>query len=214
MKKKNFTLTFYFALAALVACTPGDRQPPATALQAFHKGKAAYLKRDLATAETWFTRALVADGSLVNARVMLGKTCYFLRQQDAAKQALRTALTQQPGHVEAHYYLARLALLEGKHAQAIGHLQAILNIDPHNARANYALGSLYAAGRDWKRAFRHFNQALEEESMLARVRCGYARHLQRAGLRERAKHTLTPALSYPVAGKLRSEIRSLWEALQ
>lgn len=201
---------------ALAACGSSSavETPSKAALDLFQKGKAAYLKQDLTTAEQCFADAAKEQSGFVNALVMLGKTRYFLGKPDAARKDLEKALGLSRSHVEALYYLARVAVLKKESAKAQEYLNAILDVDPANARANYALGTLLAESKEYQKSFLHFNAALEEEAMLARVRLQFARELVRAGLKDRARTVLEPALTFAAPAALAAEIRALAKDLK
>jgi len=199
-------------LAAL-SCGGGDTVSP-RALKLFQRGKEAFLKKELTPASALFQSAVNDSSGFANAWVMLGKTRFFLKDTKGAEKALNKAVSIAPSHVEARYYLSRLYLLQNNQAKAVRSLQEILWVDPDNARANYSLGSLYARSRKLKEAFHYFNAALREESMMARIRYTYADQLYQAGLKNRARKILTPALSYPVHPTLKEEIKRLLEKLK
>ena len=198
----------------LLAACGGMATPDRTALDAYAKGKAAYLKQDLAAADGHFRAALDACPSFPNALVMLGKVRFFDGKHDAAATCFANALALSANHGEALYYLARIRMLKGNRTQAIASLESILETDPGNARANYALGELYAANSDYKNAFLHFNNALEEEPMLARIRLAYATVLAKAGLKDRARKMLEPALDYPASEQIKTDIHTLAKDLK
>ena len=211
-------LLILFSISLILFQTSGCSSPATTvspkALGLFQKGKAAYLKRDLKSAKIFFENALKEETGFVNAQVMLGKTLFFMGKVKQAGEHLGKAIKAAIFHVEALYYMARIALLAKKPANAAAYLEKILEVDPVNARANFALGSIHADKKNYKKAFFHYNAALAEESMLARVRYSYAARLAAAGLKNRAKAILKPALGYSAHTSLKKSINTLWRKLK
>lgn len=71
-----------------------------------------------------------------------------LNDPEAARGQARAALASDPGLVDARILLARLALLEGRAAEAQEHLREVLRLEPGAARARRLLGvALAATGR-------------------------------------------------------------------
>lgn len=215
MFQKHTTILSGLLIAFVcIACGSSQGTPDAKALDAYKKGKEAYLARNLTAAAGHFKTALDASPDFANALVMLGKVHFFSGKTDEAETCLTKALAISSAHGEALYYMARIQMLRKNTAKAIASLESILETDPGNARANYALGELYAGTADYKNAFLHFNNALEEEPMLARIRLAYATVLAKAGLKDRARKMLEPALDYPASEQTKADLRTLEKSLK
>lgn len=201
------------AAIALTGCS-GDDVPNAKVLETYTKGKEAYAKKDLETAAQRFEQVLDEQERFVNARVMLGKVRFFQGKIELANKLFDAAVTQVPQHIEALYYLSRIQLSKNDRKGAISNLEKILEIDPVNARAHYTLGAIYAEMKNSQKALYHFTRALDEESMMARVRLEYARTLHKSGLTERARKILEPVVQMPVHEGLKSEISTLMKEMK
>lgn len=190
----------------------GDRS---AALTDYNKGKAAYATKKLQLAKTYFQKAVDQDSSFINGWVMLGKTAFFLKDYNNAKKHFDHAIDLAKYHAEANYYLFRISLLKRTDTKySIKYLQNILEVDPSDARAHYSLAETYKKMGNIKKALYHYNSALQDEVMLARVRYSYANTLLQAGLKDRAKNVLQPALAYQMHAGLKKEIKTLWKKIK
>ncbi len=76
-------------------------------------------------------------------------------------------LVQHPGNVVAHYLRGDAFARNQQFDQAIAEFTNAISIDPHDALSLHALGTIYAARRDWYRALEAFGQAAAVASNLA-----------------------------------------------
>jgi len=78
----------------------------------------------------------------------LGRCLAALRLEWPAIDALRRGVDLDPGNAPALQHLADLEARVGETAAAAGHLEAVLRIEPANARAHYRLSTLKPATAD------------------------------------------------------------------
>ena len=101
----------------------------------------AYFDRALASYE----KAAAADAHLPGLALELGKTHVSLRNAPAAFEQLRAAVTQNPGDVEAQYFLGALLVQEGQYPEAAPLLDAVARARPDLWGTHYYLGKAQLA---------------------------------------------------------------------
>ena len=82
-----------------------------------------------------FQRAVKLNGSLPEAREILGQALMALQRNDEAREQLKEALRLRPDFAEAHHDLGRICMEEGLLAEGVGHyhnaLEAKRSPDTH-----------------------------------------------------------------------------------
>lgn len=122
-----------------------------------------------------------------------------------AERRYRHALTLAPRHATAHQWYAQLLVSLGRHRDAIWHIEQARRADPISPAINAYLPYIYLASRQFDRALREAQAAveLEPQNPLAHWQLGRA-HIF-SGHPERAVQVLTHAARM-------SEASSMWEA--
>jgi tetratricopeptide (TPR) repeat protein len=186
------------ALVCGLSCSKSDE-----AVLLYAKGNEHYMKKELDKAGEFFRKAIEKDGSLINARVMLSKIHYFSSQFKEAKAVLVDVLDDNPSHVGALYWMARILVVGGtktggdsekNEKQAIEYLKRALEIDGHHIQARTLLALVYEKHNMFKESLREYHTALQEEDSLVSARANLSILYQRLGLKERASSEISRAV--------------------
>ncbi len=101
-----------------------------------------YLQKDsLEEAIPYLEKAIVYQPSrqdMVPLYISLGKTFLSLKQNQKAEQSFLSAISIDPGDVNAHYELAVAYLSQGKTELGKESLQKVIDLDPNSKVAGYA----------------------------------------------------------------------------
>jgi tetratricopeptide (TPR) repeat protein len=91
----------------------------------------------------------------------LASCAVYVGEIDAAKEAYKKLLNQNPEHQRNHYQLARLERAEdSRHVEQMEAILQKTNLPPErNIFLHYALGKEYEDLQQWEMAFDHFKQA-------------------------------------------------------
>jgi lipoprotein NlpI len=137
----------------------GDR--PAAA-RAFAEAQQSERKADLMAAMNSYRRAAELDPSWFEAQYNCAVLAYGQKDYSRALAASEMALALQPDSVDARYNFALALKAAGYATDAANELNKILAAHPDEARAQLALGNLYAEQmRDPARARPHYLKWLE-----------------------------------------------------
>jgi tetratricopeptide (TPR) repeat protein len=90
----------------------------------------------------------------------LGMAEFGRRRYEAARIAFERALTLDSGQLEARYHLGLIAREQGRTAEAIESLLAVIARDPAHGPAHLAIGTLFLLTGDLGRAQRHLDCAV------------------------------------------------------
>ena len=104
------------------------------------------------------------------AHASLGATLNVLGSNEEAETHLHRALTLNPSHTEALYFLATLRAEQQRYDEMLDLLQRLIAIDPNDAAAHVSMGvAFYFLGRS-DEALRSFDQALSLDPTLEDAR--------------------------------------------
>jgi Flp pilus assembly protein TadD len=104
-----------------------------------------------------------------------------------ALEALQTALARAPQREQALTEAAQLATELGREASALEYWQRLLQVNPWHADAHAQLGSLYARQRQWQKAVKEAQLALQLQPDKAAVRVVLIESLIGMGLRKESR---------------------------
>jgi len=96
----------------------------------FAKGLDAHDRGELATAESYYRRAIEADPSFAIAHNNLGMICIDMGRHEDAVREFQAALELDPTHAEAHNNLGYLYRRLADHGQAALHYARFLTLSP------------------------------------------------------------------------------------
>lgn len=113
----------------------------------------------------------------------------------AAEEALRSAIATAPERRWPYADLARLLLKQERKAEAEAVAQDALAADPNNADAHAVLGTLFAAREQWFEAGRHFQKAIELVGDHPVLLAGFGKALLRQGRLNHARRTLEKSVA-------------------
>ncbi|HSY17601.1 MAG TPA: tetratricopeptide repeat protein [Candidatus Acidoferrales bacterium] len=113
---------------ALASLREATRLAPADTVFWLSRGMACMDDRQFAEAVESFQQAVKLDGSLPEAREILGQALMALQRNDEAREQLKEALRLRPDFAEAHHDLGRICLEEGLLAEAVGHYRNALAV--------------------------------------------------------------------------------------
>lgn len=137
-------------------------QPDPKALHYFNMGRKTLKSRRMAkSAETWFKKAIEADGSFLEPRLSLGR--FYLGQQEFAKasEQFSQVLAKDPENPAALCESGMLLAREGKGQEAEALLERGLKTDDFYTPCYYYLGYLKGKRGALDEALPLFDQALE-----------------------------------------------------
>jgi len=95
--------------------------------------------------------------------VALGQIALARNNTETARKQFDLASSLRPNALPVLQALLRLDFLEGQHNLAMKHILDILSMDPNNSFANYVLGSMQLATKDYELAESSLQKSLETE---------------------------------------------------
>jgi len=99
--------------------------------------------------------------SPLSKEVEKARQAYFKRDYAGAEKVLSVFLKQNPGHVEARYYLANCLMAQRKYAEALPLYERCVKDAPDNARLYLSLGSVYRTNKQPDKAIASVEKALK-----------------------------------------------------
>lgn len=121
------------------------------------------------------------------ASVTLGLTYAALGRTAESIDALKEALRQEPGSVDAHIGLGFAYATQGQWQKAIDSYQEALRLEPHSAKALCGLGLAHAGLGHWPQAVQSLSQAVVQAPQLSVFHRKLAHALYKQGDRARAR---------------------------
>jgi tetratricopeptide (TPR) repeat protein len=89
----------------------------------------------------------------------------FMGYLPAARETLNRIIQRHPGHVATLENLLRLDVIQGDQASATRYVERLLTADANNSLANYILGSLQVARRDFALAENSMRRSLQRTEL-------------------------------------------------
>ena len=126
----------------------------------FYLAVCYYRLRRLDDAVKALNATLVTSPDYPPAEELLGTIWLVKQDYVRARQQFAHLAAIAPGNYGAHYNLGVLAMREGRIEEARRELQAAAQADASSGQPHAALGSLYYAQGDWRRARDELHQAL------------------------------------------------------
>jgi tetratricopeptide (TPR) repeat protein len=137
----------------------GDRK---AAARAFAAAQQSEQNQDFASAMNSYRKAAGLDPAWFEAQYNYAVLAYRLRDFNHSLAACEMALSLQPDSADARYNFALALKSAGYATDAVNELKKIVAANPDEARAQLALGNLYAQQmRDPAKARRHYLKWLE-----------------------------------------------------
>jgi tetratricopeptide (TPR) repeat protein len=133
------------------------------------------------------------DPTSLEADVLEARSLLRQRRPDAAEALLQRVVDSHPRHLEALGLLAATHALQLREDQVAATLRRIEEIDPDNASAYFELGEQLAALRQYPRAERMYQTAIDRAPWMSEARNGLGLLLTQSGDEERAKAVLEAA---------------------
>ncbi len=155
--------------------------PAEEALRLNNRGIAEMEQFRFAQAATFFRRARASDPALLAASVNEAIALFYDRKNEAAGGILRRVLARNPRQIEARYVLALIDRAMGRDADALKHIEVVLEVDPADAGAQYLAGNLEAALHEWDPAIDHYRKALVRDPINASAHYALATALIQKG---------------------------------
>lgn len=125
---------------------------PDTAVAAFLGARVAESRGDLRAAADGFRRTSELDPEFPGVFASLGGVLAQLGDESGAQAALAEAVKRGDGGAAASFNMGVVLSKEGKHAEALSHLQTAVAADPDMKDAHRALGTAYRKLKRYKDA--------------------------------------------------------------
>ncbi len=138
-------------------------EPNAGAEVFYHLGNAYANQGQFAPAVEAFDKALRRDPKLWQAHLGRGHVRFLLGELDKAAQDYECARSAQPANPDVVVALARCQMQQGNHADALAHLQRVLESQPAHWDANMLAGALAETAKDFARAEQAYRAALHAQ---------------------------------------------------
>lgn len=156
----------YFALSlvtlgATLLCSCAQR---GDAVEAYVHALGAYHAGQLAIAAAGARQALASDNCFLPALMLLGKTSYFMDDEQTAIMAFKKGLSNTPRAGEAALWLARSYRASGKVEEAQSVCDTILTSDPVDIAALRLAAQLAKDKDDVRSAKAYLDRAIDSSS--------------------------------------------------
>ncbi|WP_210414292.1 tetratricopeptide repeat protein [Leptospira jelokensis] len=153
------------------------------ALSFYRKGIEFYSKKSLEKAIIEFESAIKADKKFVSARLMKGKSEYYLGKHPEAKITFESINEDFPGNAAALTWLGKIAMLDSsKRNDAKQYLSLAVQLDDNQIDSHYYLGKLFEQEGNVKDALIQYNQAIEISRRVDKVKRDLAEIYRNAGV--------------------------------
>ena len=106
-----------------------------------------------------FDKAIALRPDYAEAHLRRGVLHARAKENDAALEELRTAVSADSDSAEAHYDLAKMLAVIGRGDESLSELQDCLAIDPADLNARMLEGNLFAERRDTEHAAGPFGRS-------------------------------------------------------
>jgi choline-sulfatase len=136
------------------------KQDPQNALAHFYLAVCYHRSRRLDDSAKELDATLAIAPDYWRAEELLGSIWLEKKDYARAREQFTHLLKTVPGDYGAHYNLGILASRDGKWEEALRHLRAAVDADPHSAPAHYRLGIVLLQGKKEREAGQEFRQAL------------------------------------------------------
>jgi predicted Zn-dependent protease len=175
----------------LISCgTPGTKTA-----EAYAHAKAAYAEGKIEEALQELAVLLARDGSFAPARLLYGRTLYFHRDYENARQMLERLSVDRPDSIEASLWLVRTLIQLQKPSDAEAVLVRLLAVNADDPRLAYQMGLLREARNDLAGAQAFFKSAALADEDAAPVHFESARLYYQLRQNTDARAELTRALA-------------------
>lgn len=138
------------------------RQRPDYPAAHYALGRAYWLKRDFANAETEFRRAIELNPKNESYYYYLGFVYLEGKHLPQAREAFQHLLALDSQSADAHYGLAAVAMTEEKYQDAIQEYQTAARLEPDLQGVYYHQGQAHAKLGQWDDAIASFKTELEK----------------------------------------------------
>jgi protein O-GlcNAc transferase len=149
-----------------------------------------------------FEKAAAADPRLPGLALELGKTQVSLRNTAAALEQLRAASAQNPGDVEAQYFLGALLVQEARYDEAAPLLKAVSEARPDLWGTHYYLGKAQLALGHAAEALPLLQRAASRAPNESAVQYQLARALQSLGRKAEAQQAFAKVAKLKTAANV------------
>ncbi|MCT8335686.1 tetratricopeptide repeat protein [Leptospira sp. 85282-16] len=156
MSNKKYLLLFALLFLVLNCKNRED------AVSSYAKGVDFYAKKSLEKALVEFSNAVKADSSFVSARLMKGKTEYYLGKHENATETFQDILDDFPGNASSLTWLGKIYMLDSsKRDDAKQKLSQAIQLDDNQIDAHYYLGKLFEQEGNVKDALIQYSHGIE-----------------------------------------------------
>ncbi|MCG6146448.1 tetratricopeptide repeat protein [Leptospira bandrabouensis] len=156
MSNKKYLLLFALLFLVLNCKNRED------AVASYAKGVDFYAKKSLEKALVEFSNAVKADSSFVSARLMKGKTEYYLGKHENAAETFQDILDDFPGNASSLTWLGKIYMLDSsKRDDAKQKLSHAIQLDDNQIDAHYYLGKLFEQEGNVKDALIQYSHGIE-----------------------------------------------------
>jgi tetratricopeptide (TPR) repeat protein len=171
MKKLMVPLLLLAGAASLFGCASGPRsnvrtnvevmREERTADKLFERGRAFAAVGDHTRAEQYLSMALDAGGDRAEIMPLLLRACIQGERYLVALDYARDDLRRNPSDLRLRFVVASIEAAVGNERIALSEMRAVIETDPDDAEAHFALASLVRESRgDPDEANRHFRAYL------------------------------------------------------
>lgn len=173
--KKIFTS---IVLLMVVQCSQKEE-----AISFYKKGIEYYSKKSLEKAIIEFESAISADKDFVSARLMKGKSEYYLGKHEDSRSTFESITKDFPGNAAALTWLGKISMLDSaKRSEAKEYLSQAVQLDDNQIDSHYYLGKLFEQEGNVKDALIQYNQAIEISKRVEKVKRDLSEIYKNAGV--------------------------------
>lgn len=166
--KKSFKwLGYIFFILIILTSLDANAQVNQQATQYYNQGYDFFNKGDDEQAISYFTAAIKADPTMVNAYFYRGVSEYYLKRYNEAIKDFAEVINRDKYSSDGYLYSALTYLKLKDNNNAISNLTQLLSLNPDDSQASYLLGSIYYNNRDNANAQKYYNDAVNSVIKIA-----------------------------------------------
>jgi tetratricopeptide (TPR) repeat protein len=178
LEAEQYNLDHAYRLLKQAEALSPQEPEPSVAL-----GKYFYKTRDYVTALDQFKKAFklnASDPEILYYAGLLRLLAKKEGEKDAANFFYR-AFTLNPNHYDALIEWLKIKVARYEKTFAVKFVRNLLEKEPNNPNLLHALGEVYAANKEYRRAITYYHSALDINNRMSQVRMSLARSLEAIG---------------------------------